>query len=61
MKNKVGNTDSVKALRKYLKNTPKDVLEEEWKQIEALGIQGPTLSEILASVEANVTISPGSP
>lgn len=37
----------ISELKEYLENTPKSKLLEEWKEIEALGFNGPNASEYL--------------
>ena len=37
--------DSLKALDDYLKNTPKEQLEKDFKEIEDMGFTGPTVEE----------------
>lgn len=35
-------------LRDYIQNTPSEELKKDWEEIEKLGIEGPTLEEVLA-------------
>lgn len=38
----------VELLRQYLRNTPAHELAADWAAVDALGIEGPTLSEVLS-------------
>lgn len=38
----------VELLREYLRNTPADELAADWAAIDAMGIEGPTFSEVLS-------------
>lgn len=38
----------VELLRQYLRSTPAHELAADWAAVEALGIEGPTLSEVLS-------------
>ncbi len=38
-------------LRLHLANTPKEQLEKEWAEIQAMGLQGPTVDEFIANQE----------
>lgn len=38
----------VALLREYLRTTPAQELAADWAAVEALGIEGPTLSEVLS-------------
>ena len=40
---------AVQALREYLRNAPQDLLDEDLAAIQAMDIQGPSLSEYLAT------------
>lgn len=38
----------VELLREYLRSTPAHELAADWAAVDALGIEGPTLSEVLS-------------
>ena len=42
------NLNPVELLRQYLRNTPAHELAADWAAVEALDIEGPTLSEVLS-------------
>ena len=47
----------VELLRQYLRSTPAHELAADWAAVDALGIEGPTLSEVLSfSTQYSVSI-----
>jgi len=49
MDNNKQPSKAVLALRKYLRETPDEVLQAQWDKVKAMGLpEGPTLTELIA-------------
>jgi hypothetical protein len=51
--------DSLMSLHKHLISTPQEELEKEWKEIEDMGIEGPTVEEYFQGLDPNYLYQKG--
>ena len=45
--------ESLRLLQKYLDETPEEELKKQWKDIEDMGFEGPTVDEYFQSLAGN--------
>lgn len=50
--------ESLSILREYLRNAPKEELEEDWAKVKAMNLQGPTFTEIMTLTNEQETLPP---
>lgn len=51
------NTPLLNKLREHLASISKDQFKQEWADIKALGLEGPTMEEFIHSISLNVTVA----
>lgn len=51
------NTPLLNKLREHLASISKEQFQQEWAEIKALELEGPTMEEFIHSISLNVTIA----
>lgn len=51
------NTPLLNKLREHLASISKEQFKQEWADIKALGLEGPTMEEFIYSISLNVTVA----